>query len=82
MSAHEQGAAAQTRHSRRRHTCPNTFHPPRARNIPAHALASPRLAVADTRSDTSSPSCLTPAPSMSSSQSSWRHVDDVRRQRP
>eukprot|EP00966_Prymnesium_polylepis_P140708 3249894-Prymnesium_polylepis.1 len=61
MSAHEQDATAQTRHSKRWHTCPSTFHGLRARNIPAHALASPRLAVAHTRSDTSSPPCPTPA---------------------
>jgi len=36
--AHEQGAAAQTRHSERRHTCANARHGSRACTIPTHAL--------------------------------------------
>ena len=60
-SAHEQSAAAQARHSRRRHTNPNTLHCPRARSIPAHALGSPRLAVTRTRSDACSSPCSTAA---------------------
>eukprot|EP00966_Prymnesium_polylepis_P323928 7380053-Prymnesium_polylepis.1 len=39
-SAHEQGAAPQSRHSRRRHTVPGMLHGSRASSVPAQALGS------------------------------------------
>ena len=40
-SAHEQGAAAQSRHSKRHHTVPGRSHGSRASSVPTQALGSP-----------------------------------------
>eukprot|EP00966_Prymnesium_polylepis_P319992 7376401-Prymnesium_polylepis.1 len=62
MSAHDQGAEAQTRHSIRRHTVPDALHDPRARNIPSHMLGSSRLTATHARSDAPCSLCPSPAP--------------------
>eukprot|EP00966_Prymnesium_polylepis_P070957 1648341-Prymnesium_polylepis.1 len=60
----QQGAAAQTCHSRRRHTVPSIPHGPRAHNIPAHMPGSSRRTATHGRNDARSSLCPTTAPAI------------------